>query len=416
MNYRFRRWMRQQRARYGLRRGLDAISKGNLQDALARLTLALNDHPYPARVYLAFGSIHWQQGDIPGAIAAFSEAIRCDPACVKAYGNRALLQAEQGNLEAALADWQTGLSYSPRSALLLYNRGLFHLQQQNLEAALEDLNGAIAANPNLSEAYFHRGNLLRQLGRWSEAIKDWELALCNDLRLEQARDSLLQVQQGHREYQLSEKIQRALAMPELRVAVEKKGNQLDIAVQRPKGTGINYMTLPDRIRARLVPLQLPDIRQFKLIGKVGEQNFPEWQQIYKLYQNLPCPPTHWRIASLTALLLFPPLGIPALVYALQVRQAYRRGDYPAAMHASHTARALSVTGSALMSGLLVLGLGYLGADRLRSWVQSMEALPGAQAAVLEPTPPHSAGHSDLPETSAHILQRADESRGYRLEK
>lgn len=416
MDYRLQSWLQQQRARYRHRRGLDAISKGNLQDAIARLTAALADHPRPAKIHLALGNIRWQQGDGEAAIAAFSEAIRCDPTCVKAYGNRALLQAEQGESEAALADWHTGLAHSPHNALLLYNRGLFYLQQQDLEAALSDLNGAIAANPNLAEAYFHRGNLLRQQGRWTEAIKDWELAVCNDLRLEQARDSLLQVQQDYQEYQFSEKIQQALAMPELNIAVEKKGNQLEIAVQRPKGTGINYMTLPDLIRTRLVPLQLPDIRQFKLIGKVGEQSFPEWQQNYQLYQNQPCPPTHWRIASLTALLLFPPLGIPALVYAWRVHQAYKQGDYPAAMHASHTARALSVTGSALMSGLLVLGLGYLGADRLRTWVESMDPVPAARAALPDTTPQSSAGPSDPLATSAHILQKADESRGYRLEK
>lgn len=411
MNYRLKNWYQRQQARFFYRRGLDAISKGNLQDAIARLNLALAYHPRPERVHLALGNICWQQGRLEAAIAAFSDAIRCDSTCVKAYGNRALLRAEQGQSEAALSDWHQGLVHSPNNALMHYNRGLFYLQQQQPEAALADFNCAIEHNPNMAEAYFHRGNLLRQQGRWSAAIQDWELAVCNDLRLEQAKDCLLQARQIYKEYQLSEKVQQALNMPDLEIAVEKKGNQLDIAVCRPKGTGINYMTLPDRIRKKLVPLQIPGVRQFKLIGKVGEQNFPEWQQIYKLYQNLPCPPTHWRVACLTALLLFPPFGIPALVYALRVRQAYRRGDYPAAMNASHTARALCVTGSALMSSAVILGLGYVGATRLKSWVQSMDSAP-----IEQPRQLHSSGQPVLPETSARIPQRADESRDYLLGK
>lgn len=411
MNYRIESWFQQQRARFYHRRGLDAISKGNLQDAIARLTRALPNHPRPARIHLALGNIHWQQGDIQGAIADFSQAILCDPTCTKAYGNRALLRAEQGYTDSALADWQQGLLHSPNNAVMLYNRGLFYLQQQQLEAALADLNRALEIDPNLAEAYFHRGNLLSRQGHWEAAIKDWELAVCNDLRLDQAKDYLRYAQQVNQQHQLSQQIQQALAMPDLNIDVEKNGPQLEIAVHRPKGTGINYMTLPDRIRSKLVPLQIPGVRQFKLIGKVGEQNFPEWQQIYKLYQNLPCPPTYLRRAWLTALCLFPPFGIPALMYSLRVRRAYRRGDYPTAMLASKAARTLCVTGSALMSGLVVLSLGYVGADRLKSWVQSMDTV--SSIAITQQL---SVERPSLPESSAHTFQRADESKGYLLDK
>lgn len=427
MENHFRRWIQRQQARYRYRRGLDAASKGALNRAIESLLLATPHHPYPAQVYLALGSAYWQQERLEDAIAAFSQAIVCENTCERAYGNRGILHMMLNQPEAALADWGKGLAYNPNSSLLHYNRGLFYLQHAQPTAALADLDAALAANPNLAEAYFHRGNLRRDQGDWAGAISDWELALCNDLRLEQARLCLMQARQNLQENALTQKIQQAIEAPELTVEVQQNGSQLDIAIKRPKGIGVNYMTLPERIRSKLVSLLIPGIWRFKLIGQVGEQSLPEWQQIYTLYKNLPCPPTHWRAACLTALLFFPPFGIPALVCAFRVRQAYRCGDYPTAVQASHTARALCMTGSALMSLLLIFTLGYLGATRLRAWVQSLESGPRASAwLALKPLlPAELADRPDLLEiaeqparlkTSAHTVQRVDESKDYFLNR
>lgn len=423
MENHFRSWIQRQQARYRYRRGLDAASKGAISKAIETLMLATRHHPYPAQVYLALGNAYWQQERLEDAKAAFSQAIVCENTCERAYGNRGILHMMLNQPEAALADWEEGLAYNPNSSLLHYNRSLFYLQHGQPKAALADLNAALTANPNLAEAYFHRGNLRRDQGNWTEAIADWELALCNDLRLDQARLCLMQARQDFQENALTQKIQQAIEAPELTVKVQQNGSQLDIAIKRPKGIGVNYMTLPERIRSKLVSLLIPGIWRFKLTGQVGEQGLPEWQQIYTLYKNLPCPPTHWRTACLTALLLFPPFGIPALVCAFRVRQAYRRGDYPTAVQASHTTRALCMTGSALMSLLLIFILGYLGTTRLRAWVQSLENGPKASAwLTIKPSlPAELAYRPDLLEiaeqpvhlkTFVRIVRKVDESRGY----
>lgn len=410
-------WYRTQFARYRYRRGLDDVSKGNYQDAIARFTEALDHHPQPAQIYVTRGITRWQAGDVQNALADLTQATHEDPLQAKAYGNRGLLRYELGDEQGALEDWGQALTVHPRDARVHYNRALLFLQKQNWAAALEDLNQALEANPNLAEAYYHRGNARYELGDCEGAVADWELAVCNDLRLEQAKVRLQQVHRHHQQDYLSQRLQDALTLQDVTVVVHQSGERLDITLRRPQGVGINYFTLPNRIREKLIDWQLPGIRQFQLTGKGADQSFPEWQQVYSLYQGQPCPPVPWRLAGLTTLLFFPPLGIAALIYAYRVGDAHRRGDYPQAVQAAKTAKGLCLTGIALASSLGGIGLGYLGFTRLQSWwvepgpaPQPTEIRPSSLTPILGPAP--GAVPTDRPGSFAHTFQRVGESRGY----
>ncbi|MBD0334382.1 MAG: tetratricopeptide repeat protein [Cyanobacteria bacterium Co-bin13] len=416
-------WSRGQVARYRYRRGLDLIRKGNYEAAIAVLTAAIEHHPRPAQIYITRGITRWQAGDLQNALADFTEATQDPKLGAKAYGNRGLLRYQLGDEQGALADWQQAIAVGPRDARVYYNRALLFIQKSRYSEALADLNQALAINPNLAEAYYHRGNVFYELQDTNRAIADWELALCNDLRLEQARLRLQQVQQNPLD-DLSQKLQSALTVQQVQIAVSQSGNQLDIDIRRPKGKGVNYFTLPELIRNRLIAWQVPGIRKFRIIGKVEDQSLPEWQQVYTLYQGQPSPPAYWRLASLTTLLIFPPLGIAALVYAYRVGESYRRGDYPLALQASKTVRALCLTGIGVMGSIGVMALGYLGFTQLRS-LRSRPAQP--RQALLSRSLPRRplkpafqlAPAAEQPArggSSAHTFQRADESRDYRLDR
>lgn len=368
--------MRGQLARYAYRRGLDWVRKGNYPAAIASFTEALDHHPRPAEVYVTRGIAHWQIDEPEKALADFTEATYRDARQIKAYGNRGLLRYQLGDEQGALDDWQQALAVRPTDAQVRYNRALLFLQKDDYSAALADFNRALETNPNLAEAYYHRGNTRYELGDVEGAITDWELALCNDLRLEGARTRLQQVQRHSVNTQLSRRLQTALTPQTLKVEVQQIGSRLDIDIRRPKGTGINYFTLPNLIRKKLIAWQVPGVRQFRLTGQVDEQSMPEWQQVYSLYQGQPSPPAHWQLAWWTALVIFPPLGIPALIYAQRVGESYRQGDYPVALQASKTARALCLTGIAITTTISSLGLGYWGVTRLQSLGQQTE-LPNA---------------------------------------
>lgn len=358
-------WWRRQRARFCYRQALTLIRQGNVDAALAVLPQALRDYPYPADIHLELGKAHWQRGDTTAALDHFSAAIALDPAHVRAYGNRGLLYCHQGREELALADWQQALEHQPGHALIYYNRGLLYFRQHNYTAALADFNAAIAANPNLAEAYLHRGHTHEQLGQPEAAAHDWELALCNDLNLDQARLKLHHRYQAHRDRVLSQRFQSELGLrPQITVLAQYQDDSLRIQVHRPVGVGINYFTLPDQIRALVIKWQLEEVQGFELTGQVQDQPMVEWQGRYKLFQGQPCPPARWHRVLLTAFVIFPPLGIPALACAMNLRQAYQRGDYLTALRASKAIQGLCRAGGIASLTLVTLLVGYWGYQRL----------------------------------------------------
>ncbi|PZO36724.1 MAG: hypothetical protein DCF17_16915 [Shackletoniella antarctica] len=357
-------WLRRQLARYHYRQALTQVRKGNLNEALRELPRALGHHPCPADVHVELGKAHWQSGATDAALAHFSQAIALNPASIRAYGNRGLLYCQQGQEDLALADWQTALDQQPSHALIHYNRGLLHLRHQHYAEAIADFDAAVATNPNLAEAYLHRGQAHEQLGQPAEAIRDWELALCNDLNLDQARLKLYHAQQAHRDRLLSQRLEAGLGLRQITVMARHQDDGLTIQVYRPVGVGINYFTLPDQLRALIISWQMDDVQSFDLTAQVKDQDVVEWRGQYKLFQGQPCPPARWHQVLLTAFVIFPPLGIPALACAMNLRQAYRQGDYLTALRASRAIQGLCRAGG-IISLTLVTGLaGYWGYQQL----------------------------------------------------
>jgi Tfp pilus assembly protein PilF len=381
MGHHVHNWFLKQHARYRYRRALDQVRKGNLGVALETLPEVLDHHPFPADIHVALGKTHWQAGQPDTALEHFTQAIAADPASVKAYGNRGLLHYQRGQESQALADWNRALEHQPGNALIHYNRGLLYLRQERYQAALADFDQAIAANPNLAEAYLHRGDLREHLGDWAGAVHDWELALCNDLNLSQARAKLQEAKKAYRDCDLSRRLKAGLGFEAIDLEAQQQGDEIHIDLYRPLGVGMNYFTLPDQVRALLTNWQILGVRRFHLTARVTNQDVVEWQGSYALYQGQPCPPARWRSVLLTAFVIFPPLGIPALVYAINLKQAYRRGDYLTALRASRTIQALCRAGGVMTLTLITLLTGYLGVQRTYDWLAAQ-----AEASQLEQNP------------------------------
>ncbi len=351
-----RSWIRRQQAKLAHRRGINLTRKGSLKAAIAAFTQALPHHPDPAECYAQRGLAHWQGNHREAAISDYNHAIALNPEHVIAYGNRGLVRYELGDIEGAIADWQTALHYRPHYATAHYNLGLHYAQQGNPTAAEAALTAALAASPNLAEAYYHRGNVREILGDQDGALDDWQLAIANDLSMDVVKTKLQQVRQTHHQGRLAATVQAALP-PGIAVQVKRTDQQLAITLTRELGVPINYFTLPDQIRHSLVPLELGNVQRFRLLGHVGTQTQPEWNQQYPLYGGLPCPPSHWRSAIITTLLLFPPFGVLSLVYAAQVKPLYQRGHYIAAKQASnivHQLYLLSRTGLLAIASLVIV--------------------------------------------------------------
>lgn len=373
----FHTWAQRLQGKYLLRRGKHLMQQGNTAAAITTLTRALSKHLNPEEIYLDRGIAYWKEHACDAAMADFDQAIAQCPEYAEAYCLRGLLWYQMGDEARALDDWAIALQQHPNHATVRYNRGLVYAQRQQYEAALMDFDIALQENPLLAEGYLHRGKVKHQLGDTDGAINDWELALCNDLRLEEAHYLLTKLRQQTKDTTLQNQLQDLLP-DTCALTTEHQGRLLVLSLHRPVGAPINYFTLPNALRERLVSLQLPECRRFRLIATAGESSLSEWDQTYGIYDKTPCPPTHWRAALVSTLLLFPPLGIVALVYSAQVRDAYQRGDYPIAARTSHAVKKLCLSSGAMM-GLMLFFLASYG---IYTHVDSEEFNPAAKTAAV----------------------------------
>lgn len=375
-------WGHRQRGKYLLRRGLSLVQKGSLDAAVETLTQAVAFHPQPQVVYLKRGVIYFQQEAFAEALADFDRAIAMTPNDAKAYGYRGLVRYQMDNEASALRDWEIALKLEPKEANIRYNRGLVFAQKGKYEAALVDFDIAISANPLLAEAYLHRGKVKEHLNDIKGAVKDWELALCNDLRLDEAHQLLVKTQEKTETTFLQNQFTDLLPKG-ASLTAEQRGTVLQLTLHRPVGAPANYFKLPNALRERLVELQIPEARRFRLIAKAGSSSLSEWDQTYGIYDKTPCPPARWRDAIATTVLLFPPFGVVALVLAAQVKPAYLRGDYPIAARASQAVRKLCLSSSAIM-GLMLFGLASYG---VYTYVEGEYPNPAAKTALIKSLDP-----------------------------
>jgi tetratricopeptide (TPR) repeat protein len=413
----YQNWYRQQKARLAYRRGLSCARKAMHAQAIAAFTEALEASPAQAmEATVRRGLSRVEIKDVMGAIADFDSAIlrgrgltnavisneldqnapdqnassqhapdQNEPAepnfeLAQAHYHRGLLRQQMGNEAGALADWSAAIAHWPNYFEPCYQRALVYLSQGHHSQALEDLNAALTGNPTLSMAYLQRGNLRYQLGDIPAAVTDWELAVCNDFTLEAAKQKLATVQQNAHDAELSAVLKEPLAAKGLTAQISHSGAQLAIHIYRQLGTGVNYYTLPDLIRKYLVPLHLAEVKKFRLIGHIANVNRPEWNQSYELYKGQPCPPSNWETAF-SALVVFPPFGIPAFIQAAQVKTFYSRGQYIEALRASNSVRGFCVAGSVMLGFFTLLPLSYAAYDSMQetptlgSVVERPETLP-----------------------------------------
>ncbi len=363
----------QQVAKLAYRRALTYEQQQSYQQAVDALTQAITSgyaNVLEASVRRGINRIN--VNDFEGAIADFESVIQADAsaepsanlAVAKAYYQRGLLRQRGGDGSGALLDWSAAINQHPKYPQPYLQRALILLARGEHAQALADLDLAISTDLTFASAYLQRGNLRHQLGDVLGAISDWEYAICNDFTLESAKQKLEAARRDAYDTQLTQLLAAPLAASGLSVSVQHSSHQLDIHIHREVGTGISYYTLPDLIREHLVPLHLAEIHRFRLIGRAGQVNRPDWDQTYDLYKGQPCPPSNWQVAFST-IFLFPPFAIPALVQAAQVKQAYKKGKYVEALRASKAVKGLCVASSVALGVFTMLPLGYAAYDSMK---------------------------------------------------
>jgi tetratricopeptide (TPR) repeat protein len=101
----------------------------------------------PAEIYISRGLDYYRKGQLNEAIAEYSKAIELNPRAAAAYNNRRLAYADQEQYDQALADWTRAIELNQRYATAYLNRGVIYYKTAQFDQALADFRKALEINP-----------------------------------------------------------------------------------------------------------------------------------------------------------------------------------------------------------------------------------------------------------------------------
>lgn len=124
----------------------------------------------------SLGCVKYDLGDYEGAIKDFTSVIKVVPSQAKTYFLRAAAYSALEKYPLALNDYSLAILADPSSDSY-YKRGVFYLGINYYEKANLDLSIALKLNENNSYAYFYRGTSNLFLGKYMDAVTDFDTAL-----------------------------------------------------------------------------------------------------------------------------------------------------------------------------------------------------------------------------------------------
>jgi tetratricopeptide (TPR) repeat protein len=110
-----------------IKRGVDAASTGDSDQALADFNEAVRLKPDNAEAYMNRGNIHSSIGNPDQAMADYNKAISLRPDFAAAYVNRGNLYEKQKDYAHARKDWEQALHLDPK--MLFAREGIERLRQ-----------------------------------------------------------------------------------------------------------------------------------------------------------------------------------------------------------------------------------------------------------------------------------------------
>ena len=132
--------------------------------------------PQRARAELALGLQKLSPGAYEEAMAHFNRAIQIWPGYGEAYLNRAVAEHDQSQSTAALADLDKALDLDPDSTRAHNERGQIYLENGDARKAIQEFSKSIQLTPTL-DGHYQRGEAYEKLGEHQRAIADFDAAI-----------------------------------------------------------------------------------------------------------------------------------------------------------------------------------------------------------------------------------------------
>ncbi len=127
--------------------GLEALNRGDHDQAIACFTEIVRKHPNDAASYYCRGLAHDRNRDYDRARADFGMVIHLEPGNDDAYLARARAYFQTRDYERALDDYNTAIQLAPREAAGYLGRGITHHRLKQYDQALADYKAAQQLDP-----------------------------------------------------------------------------------------------------------------------------------------------------------------------------------------------------------------------------------------------------------------------------
>ncbi|HAC25514.1 MAG TPA: hypothetical protein DCE81_11405 [Cytophagales bacterium] len=147
-----------------------------LQEDYARceqfIDSALAISPASALPYDLRGLSQMRRGEINQALASFSLAIEKDPSFSLAFLNRAVAHLRNGDQDAALKDLRVSIELNQEIALSHYLQGTILSQKGEIRKSLDAYNAALDLDDTNTKALFNRSFTWKMMGDFTRAMED----------------------------------------------------------------------------------------------------------------------------------------------------------------------------------------------------------------------------------------------------
>lgn len=122
---------------------LEGISHSDAE----RITKVIEKVPSYAAAYLWRGACLAVKGNLEDAIADYSHALEINPRYLNAYYNRGVARSGKGDIDGAIQDFNRALEFNPRFLEAYVHRGAACLLKGDFDGATDDYNRALQIAP-----------------------------------------------------------------------------------------------------------------------------------------------------------------------------------------------------------------------------------------------------------------------------
>jgi tetratricopeptide (TPR) repeat protein len=120
---------------------------------------------------------HYLRGDYDQAIADLTVALQFAPADAGLHIERGLAYEEKPDYDRAIADYTAAIRHAPDAGKAYHHRGRLFSARRQYEPAAADFTAALRAEPGWGFSYYLRARAYQELGRREDAVADYRRAL-----------------------------------------------------------------------------------------------------------------------------------------------------------------------------------------------------------------------------------------------